>query len=389
MPRHINALDGLRGFGIFFVMFYHYFGSHKYPWLGFSWVWVQMFFVQSGFLITKLLLDDRASIFASYVKRFYWRRSLRILPPYLLFLLIFIFSYAAFRKPQDFLAHLPYLATYTYNLTRLVPSLHYNLNFIHLWSLSIEEQFYLLWPLVVYFASRRRLKQLLVLIAVLGPVCRGLLAAYLTQYHPATNGLVGFDKFAVGEAVYTFTFSQWDGFAIGAMIPIFGLTERVRRPGRWALAFLGLTVCAGALNLAFYEGERNLATISALGLAVASTGNGQHIWSYSLVNLTFLFVVLHASRSDYRGVFAMRPFVSVGKVAYGLYIYHFPILVIVGRVCERFHLPAAIGFVLSCAVSVLIAKLSYRFFESKLLLLKDKVGGATVGTSVAENGKCL
>ena len=208
MPRYIKSLDGLRGLGLFFVLYYHYFGSHKNPWLGFAWIWVQMFFVQSGYLITKLLIADKGATFRAYITRFYWRRALRILPPYVAFLSVFGLAYAFLGRPHDFLVHFPYLATYTYNFTRLVPSLHYNLNFIHLWSLAIEEQFYLLWPLVIFFLSGRRLKQVLILIIILGPICRWLLGAYLTRYCAAGDGGVGFDPFAVGEAVYTFTLSQ-------------------------------------------------------------------------------------------------------------------------------------------------------------------------------------
>ena len=311
MNRYIKSLDGLRGAGILFVLFSHFFATYAHPWLGFSWVWVEMFFVQSGFLITTILLGDRDLGFADFSKRFYWRRALRILPPYVAYVGIFTLSFLLFRKPIDLPKHLPYLATYTYNFTRLVPGLHADSYYVHLWSLSVEEQFYLVWPLVIYFLSRRRLRQVLVFFIVMAPVCRGLLAAYLSSLPWFTGPGSGFGPASVGEATYGFTLSQWDGFAYGAAIPVFGLRERIRHPGRWAIALSCLLVVAGLANLIASGHTLDFSRITTLGLQATTTTHLQHVWSYSLVNLIFMPTTLHVLKPDYKGLFTAAPLVRI------------------------------------------------------------------------------
>ena len=374
MDRYVKSLDGLRGFGIFFVLFYHYFGSHAQPWLGFSWIWVQMFFVQSGYLITNLLLADKASTFPDYAKRFYWRRAVRIFPPYVAYLAVFMLAYALFRKPGDFLIHLPYLATYTYNFTRLVPGFPENCYFVHLWSLAVEEQFYLIWPFVIFFFNRRQLRYVIVAFVFLAPIGRGILAAYLTRHHWFAGVPPIYGTFAVGEATYGFTLSQWDAFAYGAAIPLFNLAERIKRPGRWAVLMVGITLAAGLGNFLLMRWQGAAPEPTALGLALATTSNWQHVWSYSLVNFMFMFVILHVTRPTYHGLFAAFPFVRIGKIVYGLYIYHFAIVLIVRRVSWHYHVNQALSFVVSCVLSLLVAHVSYDYFEKKLLPLKDRWG---------------
>src|SRR5689334_13554869 len=94
--QHIKALDGVRGIAILLVILFHY------GYLGCGWIGVQLFFVLSGFLITSILIKDKGQSLKQYLKRFYWRRSLRIFPLYYLYLFVMLAAFLLFRIPPAF-----------------------------------------------------------------------------------------------------------------------------------------------------------------------------------------------------------------------------------------------------------------------------------------------
>src|SRR3979409_474403 len=170
--QHIKALDGVRGIAILLVILFHC------GYLGCGWVGVQLFFVLSGFLITSILLKDRGASLSAYLKRFYWRRSLRSFPLYYLYLLVILGAYLLLKIPPAFANQWPYLFTYTYNVRHILPNYDGSQLLIHLWSLSVEEQFYLIWPLLVFVFAARRFKTLLIGIVVAVPLLRLLTSVY-------------------------------------------------------------------------------------------------------------------------------------------------------------------------------------------------------------------
>ena len=144
--RYIPSLDGLRGLGSFLVIATHYGYSQD------GWIGLEFFFVLSGFLITAILLTETNRPLGEYLGRFYWRRLLRTFPPYFGYLLICGIVYVCVRQPRGFLDVLPSLATYWFNFYTLF---HFyadkpSFMFAHLWSMSVEEQFYLVWPFLVF-----------------------------------------------------------------------------------------------------------------------------------------------------------------------------------------------------------------------------------------------
>jgi peptidoglycan/LPS O-acetylase OafA/YrhL len=163
---HVNSLDGIRGIAVALVMLFH-FGA-----LPAGWVGVQIFFVLSGYLITQILLREKEKQqFGDFLGRFYWRRSLRIFPLYFTFLALALVAYTGFGEPKSFATDWPYLATYTTNFGRL-RSTDIGPIFVHLWSLAVEEQFYLFWPLLVYFLPMHIFKRALIAIIALTPLLR-------------------------------------------------------------------------------------------------------------------------------------------------------------------------------------------------------------------------
>jgi peptidoglycan/LPS O-acetylase OafA/YrhL len=365
--EYFRSLDGIRGVGIIFVLGYHYLLLSDYDWstIGFSWVWIQMFFVQSGFLITRILTDSTQEDAGAYFSRFYWRRILRIFPVYFGYLLVAAITWRFLGVPEDFGRRAPTLLSFTYNLSDVAREIvHGNLWFIHFWSLAVEEQFYLAWPLLVYLLGPRSLRLLVVAVILLVPLFRWWFVQHLISD--------GMSPEMSGRLSYSFTVSQLDALATGAAIAILNLQTRVRHTGRWALGMVSLLVAAGALNyLALTRSGLEL-SVSSLGLSGGLVGNLQHVWSYTLVNLAFLFVILHLTSEGYRGVFTAPVLVRIGKIAYGMYVYHMAVLIAFDWLNERYLHNVALSFVMGFGATYLLADLSYRYFEQRFLAMKDR-----------------
>lgn len=367
MQKYIKSLDGIRGVGILFVILYHFLRmkGNDLTVMGFSWIWIQMFFIQSGYLITKILLNSKSLTFKDYLRRFYWRRILRIFPLYFGYILIIAVVYVIFTKPSDFLIRLPYLLTYTYNFTRFIPDIEFNsIFFMHFWSLAVEEQFYLVWPFLIYFMGVKKLRIVLTFIVLLSPVVRYILGEYLLN--------IGYNPTLTGEIVYAFTFSQFDAFAMGAAIPIFKLEEKIARPGILSLLAVFCVLLIGALNInALLKVDLHYSW-SSLGLAVGEIRNYQHVWSYSLINFMFCLVILYLIKSNYKGIFNNGLLVSAGKIVYGMYVFHFTVLLLVMRLENRYINNFLISYVIAIVLVYVIAHISYYNYEKYFLMLKDR-----------------
>jgi peptidoglycan/LPS O-acetylase OafA/YrhL len=171
----ISSLDGLRAISIVFVFFGHIDGTlHASPlfhWLPFADFGVRVFFVLSGFLITSLLLKELEVTQKISLKNFYMRRIFRIFPAsYTYILIVFIFAefHLIFLNAHDILHAVTYTSNYYNGRSWYVG---------HLWSLSVEEQFYLLWPLMLGLSGRRRGMIIAALVCLFVPVIR------MTEFH--------------------------------------------------------------------------------------------------------------------------------------------------------------------------------------------------------------
>ena len=167
LPRHFAGLDGVRAVAVGGVIALHL----GCPGSALGWTGVNLFFVLSGFLITGILLEDKGS--QHYYATFYCRRSLRIFPIY--YLTIATLAFAGIATGES-ISHLPYFATYTQNWLYALYDVHVQFPWgaSHTWSLAIEEQFYLLWPLAVAMLPEQALLKLVVLIIILGNLSRDL-----------------------------------------------------------------------------------------------------------------------------------------------------------------------------------------------------------------------
>jgi len=159
-------LDGVRTLAVLLVALFH---QEICP---FGWVGVQIFFVLSGFLITRILVQAREAPFGVYLRNFYGRRSLRIFPLYFSVVGLLAIGVAAGVSMNGVREGLIYAATYTYNLFHATNQFKHSKIIAHFWSLCVEEQFYLVWPFLLYFTRPSATRRVLAGIVLAGPLVR-------------------------------------------------------------------------------------------------------------------------------------------------------------------------------------------------------------------------
>jgi peptidoglycan/LPS O-acetylase OafA/YrhL len=357
VPMRIKELDGVRGIAILMVILFHY------GYLGFGWIGVQIFFVLSGYLITTILLRERDFTLGIYLKRFYWRRSLRIFPLYFGYLLLITVCYLLFSNPAVFGEQWLFLYTYTFNIYSTLPSYQNSFFLGHLWSLSIEEQFYLVWPLLVFVLPRASFNRVLLGLLLITPLIR-FIAAWLV-------GAAAGER--AGMTVYYLTICQIDAFATGAAIASVNLS-RIQRPHK---AFRLVLLATILIGLASVWWQRGVLTFETIGDAFwpGSTFALQHVWSYMLLNvISGLFVL-----SIVRGIRPIplldsRLLTYIGRISYGIYVYHFGLQGLFQplRTAGFFSIQDMAVFLMYCATTFAAAALSFHLFENKLLNLRER-----------------
>jgi len=362
--RHIPALDGIRGLAIVLVLCVHLFvanrdtGSRVFDTisaiLGSGYVGVNLFFVLSGFLITGILLDTVDA--PAFFKTFYARRTLRIFPLYYGVLLLL----ALLTRPMGLHwgGWAPFLFTYTSNLWfwrahQLIPLSPFNIN--QFWSLQVEEQFYLVWPFLVYWL-REPAKLIRVALAGCSVIFLLRLGIVLTGPHPNVY------------LPYSPTFSCADNLLFGCCLCALLRTKAREKALRLAPAVFWLGSAAVIAMGVRYHGldwEQNKLIPTA---------------GFSIVAITWAAMIAMAlrPRSRTQTWFGNPVLTFFGRYSYGLYVFHYSIAAMIA-VPVRFWLNAhfhskAIG-VLGSAVAVLalsiaVALLSYHFYEAPFLRLK-------------------
>lgn len=351
--HYYPALDGLRGLAILLVVIYHNFGFIRYFFFG--WLGVDLFFVLSGFLITDILLKTLGK--PGYLKNFYIRRVLRIFPLYYLALILFLLVLPAVSRNFDvtyYTDNQVWLWTYLQNWLYIFknPDQYNTLN--HFWSLAVEEQFYLAWPLVILLL--RKPSRLLVALAIL---LAGVIGLRIWIWNNQVADLAYFN-------LYTFT--RIDGICIGSMI---ALLQRINP--RFLRNYMPLIVLLfAALNFVFYFINRDNA-FSFPYLAIAG---------YTTFAMVFGLLVNEAVGGENRllnRVFSFSPLRFFGRISYGFYIFHWPVHILLAPAITAAFSATLQGHFLSFAVALTstlaaigISWLSFRYFESYFLRLKDR-----------------
>jgi len=356
------ALDGLRAVSVIGVIFYH---------AGFSWMHggffgVEVFFVVSGFLITSLLVDERESSGGTNLGQFWLRRARRLLPA-LFTVLVAVAVWAVFAGTDEQQSQLrrdfPWAIFYVGNWGQILGDVPYYTGdpplLRHLWSLAVEEQWYLLWPLAFVALSRTRLARTASAQLVAGVAVASMALMFLLHRGgPAPlEGPLGLEGVDRVNFMYLSTFTRCSGLLLGAAAafvwrpwrrPVTGDDVSTRRPGL-VLDIAG----AGAVG-----------ALVAIAVVAVLTEGYVYQWLMALVSLLSLVAVLvavHPAAIGFRTMFSWRPLVEIGKRSYGLYLWHWPIFVFakayngsVGRVAG------------ALAVTVVLSEVCYRVVETPI-----------------------
>lgn len=350
--------------------------------LQFGWAGVNLFFILSGFLITRILLHGKTQSFKTYATTFYTRRALRIFPLYYFYLTTSILllkllppDTTTIQAIADFNNNYPYLFTYTYNFEEIIHFLQNknyenSLFYGHLWSLSVEEQFYLLYPILVYYTPLKWLKKMLLLLIVVTPLLRLLFTTLATQYTA--------DVFWIGDVLYISTIFQLDALSLGGCLAIFKLNWIVKY---WTILFtsmLVLLVTIGILHLTYF----NVIPGSSLGYDVpvfhllhpTPSWLLTHRYLYTLPLLNFFFALIILLAIHHKLVLKNRLLIKIGKISYGIYIYHLALSYFFSLAIKNSHqLPMLTAWTLMAFYLIILctlAYLSYRFLETPFLRLK-------------------
>jgi len=352
VPGYIPQFDGLRGLAILSVLIGHSGFLEALPHAGmleYTRFGVDLFFVLSGFLITGILTDSKGS--QHYFRNFYARRALRIWPLYYLVLFVaFVVAplFAPSMRPTA-VSVWPAFVFYVQNIVFAYRST-YPFGLGATWSLAVEEQFYLTWPVLVFLLKKRTLAIVSVLLVVMSLSLR-----LFFHVHGAPVGFVHF-----------FTLSRLDSIAFGSLAALW-----LRSPSctlvRWrthAYQFLGFGV-AGTI-LARVLMHRNSSTVGYTFLAFAFTG----LLGISLAS---------DPRSSLLGRSLSAGWLRyIGRISYGIYLLHYPLFILWARFIGSLgfyqtHKLAGnlAGFAGQIALATIAASISWRFFEEPILRLKE------------------
>jgi peptidoglycan/LPS O-acetylase OafA/YrhL len=367
---HIHEFDGLRGLGLIAVLVEHFapraphYGTPYFQLKFTGWIWLESFFVLSGFLIAGILLDARDD--PRYFRNFFVRRSLRVFPLYYALLLggtatlLLTRDGAGYRELVENWGSPGWFFLYVGNVrTALLgewPDAHF---LVPLWSLQVEEQFYLLLPFAVWFLKPRMLFRVLLAAAIASPLIR--VALFLVDRENA-------------HLQYVLLPSRFEGLAFGSMIAL------RYRAGAWHLPRARLLAVTGASLLAMY---------ACLSWGYFKVGNYRmRTVGFTVVALAFACVIV--CLVEYRGSRYTRwlrfpPLQYLGKVSYGVYLLQVPTHNLLVAVTTRFGwsyptdgwwAQAWWVFGVQVGATVALASASWYAFEQPILRLKDRFAPA-------------
>lgn len=343
---HVPSLDGVRAIAALMVMFFHFFQNFiatnnltiflKHISV-FGQTGVSLFFVLSGFLITRILIREKNS--EHFFLNFYFRRSLRIFPLYYLYLIIVFFIIPIINHTD-----VPEFSKQVYHWIYLQDfAITFNWDYkgpLHFWSLAVEEHFYLFFPLLVYYLSQKQ-----------------LLYAVLTIL--ISSVAVRFFLNKLGYEVFYFTFSRMDELAMGAVLAIMELKNKLTRDtAPWFLYLLAVISVPTVILWFLYNKDSNTAiqVLKYLLFAFCYFSTVGYLISASETN------ILNRSLT-------FKPLVYIGKISYGLYVYH--------GLCFHYFKYIYKGdnnlilFFGSFLLSIVISSISFYVFESQFLRFKD------------------
>jgi peptidoglycan/LPS O-acetylase OafA/YrhL len=354
--RHIPSLDGLRGLAIILVIAFHYYQ------LPLGWSGVDLFFVLSGYLITGRLLDSLDK--PDYFRRFYRNRILRIFPLYYAVLIVFFAGFFFFAKNETqpllhiYYTHWKSFFLFTENFTFIIYGMPVTAYLLHFWSLAVEEQFYLVWPSVICLLKdpNTRLKWFTA-IPLLVLIIRSLFV--YCQSHP--DSLTFY---------YYNTFFRIDTLVIGALLCQLH-QSKINIPVRLVNILILVSLTLLGLNYCVY---RNWDSSNTFFRTIGYT-------LIAILCACLLHKAVQSSGSLLQHFFSLPGLRFLGKISYGLYIFHLPVWaifqerifnwgqthIVQGEAAMRL-----LSISLCLPITFIISFISFRYFESFFLRLKKR-----------------
>jgi peptidoglycan/LPS O-acetylase OafA/YrhL len=351
LHNRIKILDGFRGLAILLVIGYHYFDFFSFGWTG-----VDLFFVLSGFLITGKLVESLGA--EHYFRTFYTNRILRIVPLYYVNLLLFFvlipvllpsFVSVSFKQ---LLHQQIYYWTFATNIYDALHGWPLNITLIHFWSLACEMQFYLLWPFIIYFFYNqgKGLLYIIIFFCVVGLLFR-----------------IGGQLFLPLNDIYRYVLlpCRIDAFSAGALLYLFLRKDK----------------------LAAFKNKLLFTACMALTIILVLMVAKQSAWHYSVDMVrkygytldavfwaTLIGFFLSADVHFMKSIFSGRVMTGLGKYSYAMYIFHWPVYIIISRqyifntgTQDKTWLLAVVAFLTTCFCSLA----SYHLLEKHFLKLKQ------------------
>jgi peptidoglycan/LPS O-acetylase OafA/YrhL len=351
------SLDGLRALSVGVVLLYH---------AGFSWMHggffgVEVFFVVSGFLITSLLLDEHARDGEVSFRQFWFRRARRLFPA-LFAVLLAVAVWAALAGTAEQQAQLRrdivWSVFYVNNWGQILGDMPYFSGepplLRHLWSLAVEEQWYLIWPLVFVAVLRIRVPRHVIGGAIVAAAF--VVFAYMFWMHSRTPTPLGgppaaFEGVDRTNFLYLSTVTRAGGLLLGAGAAFFW------RPWRWTHA-----PDAPVGRMLDPVGAAAVAMLGCAASVAVLTEGYVYQWLLPLVSILSLVAVMvavHPAALGFRRIMGWTPLVEMGKRSYGLYLWSWPIFVIVGATTG-----SVSTFIWAMALTVVVSEASYRYLET-------------------------
>lgn len=346
--KYYHNLDGLRGIAALMVLVFHFFYTPFNSYLPnidlyqkiteFGQHGVSMFFVLSGFVITRILLNERAN--DNYFRRFYLRRVLRILPLYYLFLIVYyLFPLTYNGSIVDFELQIPFYF-YLQNLKEVLaidasgPG--------HYWTLAVEEHFYLLWPLIVFYSKPKNLWKIILVVTIL---------IFVLKYNMLLNDY----------SINKFSLTRMDQMLLGGVLAVLELNHFFEKKVALNLMIIS---CLSIIPLGIF-----------LYLFSAEFIYAKEMLKYPILGLLFFsligYLIVLKKNHFLNRILTSNVMQYLGKISFGIYVWHVLALDIMDVFFSTEIL--IVDIFLAFFITILLAHISYYYFEKYFLKFKKTV----------------
>lgn len=405
--QYFEVIDGLRGASMLMTILNHMFFLQliKVP-VVFVHFGLHGFFILSAFLISSILYKEKEKFgaFKPYAKNFYTKRILRIFPVYFMYIgIVTLIGLAtkgtALQAPLGIIYDLKHygwmLLTFTFNYRELyswlIDESHMRCIFFpHLWSISIEEQFYLIAPSLIFLFSKKNIRRIAIAIIIIYPFFRFFGYTYLRD----TVGMLtpyGTEPLsALYDFFYRSSLFQFDAFMYGIMIPLVSYDNR--KVLKWIIIVsFCIIVSSQIYNIIDYARDSGKSILLAINHADVIMRNGQFAYittMYNILGATLFYYLLKYPDSWVNKPLRFPFFVKSGRIVYGIYVYHPLVIMLVLALYNIFFnsisetigslfivkLLADLGAIALClSLTYYVCKLSFFKFEMPFLMLKAKL----------------